>query len=117
MGRLRSVVCRLSAGAGPPLRFHGPCIGVADTAIANFALPAIAADLHADPADVIRVVNVYRVAMVGTPLPLAVPGEVVGRHRRSASSALFRRRIDQRLIFDILYREFMHAGGGVKFQQ
>ena len=34
-----------------------------DTAIANIALPAIAADLHASPANVIWVVNVYRIAM------------------------------------------------------
>jgi DHA2 family multidrug resistance protein-like MFS transporter len=52
-----------------------------DTAIANIALPAIAADLHASPADVIWVVNVYQIAMVATLLPLAALGEVVG-HRR-----------------------------------
>jgi DHA2 family multidrug resistance protein-like MFS transporter len=52
-----------------------------DTAIANIALPAIAADLHANPADVIWVVNVYQIAMVATLLPLAALGEVVGRHR------------------------------------
>src|ERR1700712_6006725 len=51
------------------------------TAIANIALPAIAADLHAGPADVIWVVNVYQIAMVATLLPLAALGEVVG-HRR-----------------------------------
>jgi len=52
-----------------------------DTAIANIALPAIAAVLHANPADVIWVVNVYQIAMVATLLPLAALGEVVG-HRR-----------------------------------
>jgi MFS transporter, DHA2 family, multidrug resistance protein len=52
-----------------------------DTAIANIALPAIAADLHAGPADVIWVVNVYQIALVATLLPLAALGEVVG-HRR-----------------------------------
>jgi MFS transporter, DHA2 family, multidrug resistance protein len=52
-----------------------------DTAIANIALPAIAADLHAGPADVIWVVNVYQVALVATLLPLAALGEIVG-HRR-----------------------------------
>src|ERR1700687_3966872 len=52
-----------------------------DTAIANIALPAIAADLHASPADVICVVNVYQVAWVATLLPLAALGEVVGYHR------------------------------------
>src|ERR1700744_4726677 len=52
-----------------------------DTAIANIALPAIAAGLHAGPADVIWVVNVYQIAMVATLLPLAALGEVVGHHR------------------------------------
>ncbi|HEV7409432.1 MAG TPA: MFS transporter, partial [Bradyrhizobium sp.] len=35
-----------------------------DTAIANIALPAIAANLHVSPADVIWVVNVYQIALV-----------------------------------------------------
>jgi MFS transporter, DHA2 family, multidrug resistance protein len=52
-----------------------------DTAIANIALPAIAADLHASPADVIWLVNVYQIALVATLLPLAALGEVVGHHR------------------------------------
>ena len=52
-----------------------------DTAIANIALPAIAAGLHASPADVIWVVNAYQIAMVATLLPLAAFGEVVGHHR------------------------------------
>jgi DHA2 family multidrug resistance protein-like MFS transporter len=52
-----------------------------DTAIANIALPAIAADLHVSPADVIWVVNVYQIALVATLLPLAALGEIVG-HRR-----------------------------------
>jgi MFS transporter, DHA2 family, multidrug resistance protein len=52
-----------------------------DTAIANIALPAMAADLHAGPADVIWVVNVYQIALVATLLPLAALGEVVGHHR------------------------------------
>src|ERR1700710_343749 len=52
-----------------------------DTAIANIALPAIAADLHVSPADVIWVVNVYQIALVATLLPLGALGEIVG-HRR-----------------------------------
>jgi DHA2 family multidrug resistance protein-like MFS transporter len=52
-----------------------------DTAIANVALPAIAADLRVGAADVIWVVNVYQIALVATLLPLAALGEVVG-HRR-----------------------------------
>src|SRR5712672_4235831 len=52
-----------------------------DTAIANIALPAIAADLHASPSEAIWVVNVYQISMVATLLPLAALGEVVGHHR------------------------------------
>ena len=52
-----------------------------DTAIANVALPAIAADLHVSPADVVWVVNIYQIALVATLLPLGALGEIVG-HRR-----------------------------------
>src|ERR1700760_855288 len=52
-----------------------------DTAIANVALPAIAADLHVSPADVIWVVNVYQIALVATLLPLGALGEIVGHER------------------------------------
>lgn len=52
-----------------------------DTAIANIALPAIAADLRATPADVIWVVNVYQIAMVATLLPFGALGEIVGHQR------------------------------------
>jgi DHA2 family multidrug resistance protein-like MFS transporter len=52
-----------------------------DTAIANIALPAIAADLGVSPADVVWVVNVYQIALVATLLPLGALGEIVG-HRR-----------------------------------
>jgi DHA2 family multidrug resistance protein-like MFS transporter len=52
-----------------------------DTAIANVALPAIAADLQVSPADVVWVVNIYQIVMVATLLPFAAFGEIVG-HRR-----------------------------------
>jgi DHA2 family multidrug resistance protein-like MFS transporter len=52
-----------------------------DTAIANIALPAIAADLKTTPADVIWVVNVYQIALVATLLPLGALGEIVGHQR------------------------------------
>ena len=52
-----------------------------DTAIANIALPAIAADLHVSPADVIWVVNVYQIALVATLLPLGALGEIIGHQR------------------------------------
>jgi len=52
-----------------------------DTAIANIALPAIAADLHVSPADVVWVVNVYQIALVATLLPLGALGEIAGHER------------------------------------
>lgn len=61
--------------------FTGVAMSALDTAIANIALPAIAADLHTTPADVIWVVNVYQIAMVATLLPLAALGEIVGHER------------------------------------
>jgi DHA2 family multidrug resistance protein-like MFS transporter len=61
-----------------------------DTAIANTALPAIAADLRAAPAASVWVINAYQLAMVATVLPLAAFGDIVG-HRRIyiAGLALF----------------------------
>src|SRR3984957_7958135 len=52
-----------------------------DTAIANIALPTIAADLNVSPADVVWVVNVYQIALVATLLPLGALGEIVGPQR------------------------------------
>lgn len=52
-----------------------------DTAIANIALPAIAADLHVSPEQVVWVVNVYQIALVATLLPLGALGEIVGHQR------------------------------------
>jgi MFS transporter, DHA2 family, multidrug resistance protein len=52
-----------------------------DTAIANVALPAIAANLKVSPADVVWVVNVYQIALVATLLPLGALGEIVGHER------------------------------------
>jgi DHA2 family multidrug resistance protein-like MFS transporter len=52
-----------------------------DTVIANVALPAIAADLHVSPAEVVWVVNVYQIALVATLLPLGALGEIVGHQR------------------------------------
>jgi DHA2 family multidrug resistance protein-like MFS transporter len=52
-----------------------------DTAIANIALPAIAANLHVSPADVIWVVNVYQIVLVATLLPLGALGEIIGHQR------------------------------------
>jgi len=58
-----------------------------DTAIANTALPAIAADLHAAPAASVWIINAYQLAMVATLLPLAALGDIVG-HRRIYLSGL-----------------------------
>ena len=52
-----------------------------DTAIANIALPAIAAHLHVSPAEVVWVVNVYQIALVATLLPLGALGDIVGHQR------------------------------------
>jgi DHA2 family multidrug resistance protein-like MFS transporter len=52
-----------------------------DTAVTNTALPTIAADLGANGAAAIWVVNAYQLAMVATLLPLASLGEILG-HRR-----------------------------------
>ncbi len=61
-----------------------------DTAIANTALPAMAAQLHASPADSVWIVNAYQLAMVATLLPFAALGETVGYRRvYVAGMALF----------------------------
>ena len=52
-----------------------------DTAIANTALPAIAADLHASPAASVWIINAYQLAAVATLLPFAALGGVLG-HRK-----------------------------------
>jgi DHA2 family multidrug resistance protein-like MFS transporter len=58
-------------------------IGMAtlDTAIANTALPTIAADLQASPAASIWVVNAYQLALVMSLLPLSSLGEILGYRR------------------------------------
>jgi DHA2 family multidrug resistance protein-like MFS transporter len=54
---------------------------VLDGAIANVALPSIAHDLSAPPADSIWIVNAYQLAIVISLLPLASLGEIVGYRR------------------------------------
>ncbi len=54
---------------------------VLDAAIANVALPTIARDLAASPAQSIWVVNAYQLAIVISLLPLAALGEIVGYRR------------------------------------
>jgi DHA2 family multidrug resistance protein-like MFS transporter len=61
--------------------FTALALGSLDTAIANIALPAMAADLRVSPEQVIWVVNVYQIALVATLLPLGALGEIVGHQR------------------------------------
>jgi DHA2 family multidrug resistance protein-like MFS transporter len=49
-------------------------LGSLDTAIANTALPAIAADLRVTPAASIWIINAYQMAIVATLLPLCGAG-------------------------------------------
>jgi MFS transporter, DHA2 family, multidrug resistance protein len=86
---------RLSAGAAQPA-FNwramtaillSVALATVDTAIANTALPAIAADLHTAPAASVWIINAYQLSMVATLLPLAALGDIVG-HRRVYISGL-----------------------------
>jgi len=56
-------------------------MSVLDAAIANIALPAIAADVHADPAASVWVVNAYQLAMVVSILSFAALGDRLGYRR------------------------------------
>ncbi|PTL79037.1 MFS transporter [Vitiosangium sp. GDMCC 1.1324] len=59
----------------------GIIMAVLDGAIANVALPSIARDLNASPASSIWVVNAYQLAIVGSLLPFASLGDIVGYRR------------------------------------
>ena len=54
---------------------------VLDSSIANIALPAIARDFGAQPAESIWIVNAYQLAIVVSLLPLASLGEIIGYRR------------------------------------
>jgi DHA2 family multidrug resistance protein-like MFS transporter len=56
-------------------------ISVLSTAIANIALPSMAHELHATPAESIWVVNAYQLAVTVTLLPLAALGDIAGYRR------------------------------------
>ena len=56
-------------------------MAVLDGSIANVALPTIAKDMHATPADSIWVVNAYQLVITILMLPLASLGEIVGYRR------------------------------------
>lgn len=75
-------------GLPPPQRYWaiavvalGITMAVLDSAIANVALPTIAKDLNAAPADSIWVVNAYQLVITILMLPLASLGEVIGYRR------------------------------------
>jgi DHA2 family multidrug resistance protein-like MFS transporter len=59
----------------------GITLAVIDSAIANVALPTIAADLHTDPALAIWIVNGYQLAITISLLPLSSLGDIVGYRR------------------------------------
>ncbi len=59
----------------------GIMMAVLDGAIANVALPTIARDLHASPAQSIWIVNAYQIAIVIALLPLAFLGDMLGYRR------------------------------------
>ncbi len=59
----------------------GITMAVLDSAVANIALPAIARQLHASPAQAVWVINAYQLAIVVTLLPMAALGERVGYRR------------------------------------
>jgi DHA2 family multidrug resistance protein-like MFS transporter len=68
----------------------GVTLAVLDSAIANVALPTIARNLDASPADSIWVVNAYQLAITISLLPLASLGDRIGyRHVYMAGLALF----------------------------
>jgi len=59
----------------------GLCLAVMDGAIANVALPTIARDVQASPAESIWVVNAYQLAVTISLLPLASIGDIFGYRR------------------------------------
>ncbi|MGI4862208.1 MAG: MFS transporter [Janthinobacterium lividum] len=65
----------------------GLALATLDTAIANTALPAIAASLHTTPAASVWIINAYQLAMVATLLPFAALGDRLG-HKRVFISGL-----------------------------
>lgn len=59
----------------------GITMAVLDGAIANVALPTIAQDLNASPAESIWVVNSYQIAIIVSLLPLSFIGDLMGYRR------------------------------------
>ena len=59
----------------------GITVAVLDSAVANIALPTIARELRASPAQAVWVINAYQLAIVVALLPLASLGERIGYRR------------------------------------
>lgn len=59
----------------------GITMAVLDSSVANIALPAIARQLNATPAESVWVINAYQLAIVVLLLPLAALGERIGYRR------------------------------------
>ena len=59
----------------------GLVMAVLDGAIANVALPTIAADVHVSPHDSVSIINAYQIAVIVLLLPLASLGEIYGYKR------------------------------------
>lgn len=77
-----------SDGLPQPARFWAAAavwlallLAVLDTSIANVALPTIAQDIGATPADSIWVINAYQIAITMLLLPIAAAGERLGFRR------------------------------------
>ena len=59
----------------------GLALSCLDTAIVNVALPTVARDLHASPANSIWVINAYQLAVMISLLPFASFGDIFGYRR------------------------------------
>ena len=59
----------------------GISLTVLDAAMVNIALPSAARDMALSPADIVWVVNAYQITVVGTLIPFAALGEILGFRR------------------------------------
>lgn len=59
----------------------GLVMAVLDGAIANVALPTIAADVHVSPHDSVSIINAYQIAVIVLLLPMSSLGEIYGYKR------------------------------------
>lgn len=59
----------------------GITVAVLDGAIANVALPSIARELHASPAESVWIINAYQLAIITSLLSLSFLGDILGYRR------------------------------------